>query len=55
MAFLIPFFFLAASAVAATPDVSTTVKTIGERCQDAREYSFEGELSLLGQRGSDPA
>ena len=45
----------AASAVAATPDVAKTVKAIGEKCQTAKAYSFEGDLLLLGQRGSAPA
>lgn len=45
---------VACTAAAAPPDVVKTVRTIGERCKAAREYSFEGELTLLGQRGSDP-
>jgi hypothetical protein len=34
--------------------VSKTVKAIGEKCQNAREYLFEGQLSLVGQQGSSP-
>jgi peroxiredoxin/outer membrane lipoprotein-sorting protein len=48
------FLVLAAFAMAAPPDVSRTVNAIGERCQKAREYAFEGELYLAGQKGSAP-
>jgi len=49
------FFVMAASALAAVPDVAKTIHAIGEKCQAAREYSFEGELFLVGQRGAGPA
>jgi peroxiredoxin/outer membrane lipoprotein-sorting protein len=44
----------AACSVAAPPDAAKTVRTISERYKTAREYSFEGELSLAGQRGKAP-
>ncbi len=34
------------------PDAARTVAAIGEKCKAAREYSFEGDLSVVGQRGS---
>jgi peroxiredoxin/outer membrane lipoprotein-sorting protein len=43
-----------ASALAAPPDVPKLVKAIGERCQAAREYSFEGQIVIAGRRGSEP-
>ena len=51
---LASFLVLAASAMAAPPDVLQTVHAIGQRCQSAREYTFEGELLLVGQKGSAP-
>lgn len=45
---------VAIPALAELPDVPLTVKAIGERCRSAREYSFEGEMLLAGQRGSEP-
>jgi peroxiredoxin/outer membrane lipoprotein-sorting protein len=45
---------IAASVMAELPDVSKTVNAIGQRCQNAREYEFEGDLLLAGQKGSAP-
>ncbi len=48
------FLAMAASAIAAVPDVVTAVNTIGKSCKAAREYSFEGEMVVAGQRGAEP-
>lgn len=50
---ILPFLF-AWLAAAGTPTPGTATKAIAERCKAAREYSFEGDLLLVGQRGSDP-
>lgn len=48
------FLVLGAFALAAPPDVLQTVNAIGQKCQKAQEYTFEGELLLVGQKGSAP-
>ncbi len=40
---------------AEAPDVTRTVKAIGERCSNAAGYSFEGDLLLVSQREGAPA
>ena len=48
------FFLLAGPALAALPDLARTVEAITEKCRAAREYTFEGELLLAGQRNGGP-
>ncbi|HEY3838397.1 MAG TPA: hypothetical protein VGL72_17580 [Bryobacteraceae bacterium] len=47
-------FLMAASALAVTPEVAKTIQAIGQKCLAAHEYSFEGELLLVGQRAGGP-
>ncbi len=45
----------ALSAPQAAPDPAKIVQAIAAKAESAKEYSFEGDLRLEGQRGSEPA
>ena len=51
---IIVFLLVAASALAAASDASKTIQAIAEKCLAAHEYSFEGELFLVGQSAGGP-